>query len=44
VGESIGIGWPGGDFAIGALIAGYFVVAHGAVAYCRALPGTDVNF
>jgi uncharacterized membrane protein len=43
VGESIGIAWPGDDFAIGALVAGYFIAAHGTVAYCRAMDGADVN-
>jgi uncharacterized membrane protein len=44
VGEGMGLQWPGGDFAIGVLVAAYFTVAQSAVAACRAQSGRDVNF
>jgi uncharacterized membrane protein len=34
-GEGIGVGWPGKDWSIIALIAGYFVIAAIAVPFCR---------
>jgi len=35
VGEAIALPWPGGDFAIAALIAGYFVASQVAIVLCR---------
>lgn len=35
VGEAIGLPWPGHDFAIGALIAGYLVASQVAIVVCR---------
>ncbi len=36
VGEGIGVAWPGADWSLPALIAGYLAVAVGAVALARA--------
>ncbi len=35
VGEAIALPWPGGDLAIAALIAGYFVASQVAIVVCR---------
>lgn len=39
VGEGIGITWPGADWSILALIAGYLAIALGTVSLCRARAG-----
>ena len=36
VGEGIGLAWPGADWAIAALVAGYLLVAVATVQLCRA--------
>jgi uncharacterized membrane protein len=36
VGEGIGLAWPGADWAIAALVAGYLLVALAAIQMCRA--------
>ena len=41
-GEGIGVAWPGADWSILALVAGFFAVAVLAVPLCRALAGRPV--
>lgn len=41
-GEAIGVAWPGADWSIPALIAGFFAVAALAVPLCRARAGRRV--
>jgi uncharacterized membrane protein len=40
VGEGLGINWPGEDWSILGLIAGFFVVAWIAIALCRRAPAS----
>ncbi len=35
VGEGFGLGWPGGDWSILAVVAGYLATAIALVAFCR---------
>jgi len=39
-GEGAGLAWPGSDWSVLALIAGYLAVALVAVAICRKSPGS----
>lgn len=41
VGEGVHIAWPGADWAIGALIVGYFIVAHVLLIICKAQQRSD---
>ena len=43
VGEGIGLGWPGEDWSLLAVVAGYLVIALSLVALCRADKETTVS-
>jgi len=43
VGEGIGVAWPGADWSILGLVAGFFVVAMFTIPLCRARAGTRVS-
>ena len=42
IGEGIGLGWPGRDWSILGLIAGFLLVALATVALCRSRAGAPV--